>query len=404
MPIAPDPASRSLIPASRSSIPASGSSIRVLKSEIAGAADPQILRIVAAVDALASRGPADALIAPLRQRLSMLRPPRPLRFARLLFRPLDPLIVPGPRWHDGEDSIPRTALAPMADHVRRAVGDKIDAVEHEIAGHTDADTDLVTRLGRSIWPVAARALRTHMVPETWNTSGLPLATYRPLADCVAALLDEAASLEALCAETANALLPVRHSGVAEMLDRVVAVNGTAVPMLIALLLVRLPEAAASIVRMTAGLQSLQIRAALDRGIDRVLRQLSLDGGTEDFIAAGTLADAGAAAAHIKTLLTQLDGVSTKPQRREQLRSIRQRLDASCKARFTAGLEEALLAPLRQMAGRPDRKAMTALEAAARSLRILEIEARAVGSGAVYDLLLRRATDMIKGVRWAAILG
>jgi hypothetical protein len=382
MPIAPEPSS--------------DSSINALKDEIAGAPDPQILRIVATVDAMASRGPVDALIAPLRQRLSMLRPPRPLRFVRLLFRPLDPLIVPAPRWRDGEDAIPRSALAVMADHVRRAIGDEVVAIERAIVGHTDAETDLVTRLGRSLWPAAAHTFRTQTVPETWESSRLTLLAYRPLADCVAALLDEAASLEALCAETANGLLPVRPSAVTAMLDRVMAVNQTALPMLIALLLVRLPEAAALILSMTAGSKSTPIAEAMDRAVDRVLRQLSLAGGTEDFIAAGTLADAGAAAGHIKMLLTQLDGVSSKPQRRAQLRSIRQRLDASCKARFTAGLERELLAPLRQLADPPDRTVMTALEVAARSLRVLEIEARAIGNGAAYDLLLHRATDMIKG--------
>jgi hypothetical protein len=50
--------------------------------------------------------------------------------------------------------------------------------------------------------------------------------------------------------------------------------------------------------------------------------------------------------------------------------------------------------------------MNALEAAARGLRILESEARSVGSGATYDLLLRQATDVIKssavGDRLAAV--
>ena len=47
----------------------------------------------------------------------------------------------------------------------------------------------------------------------------------------------AANLEALCAETANGLLPVRAGAVSAMLDRVMAINPTAVPMLIALLLI-----------------------------------------------------------------------------------------------------------------------------------------------------------------------
>jgi hypothetical protein len=370
--------------------------IKALKGEIVGAPDPMILRIVATVDAMATRGPADALIAPLRQRLSILRPPRPLRFVRLLFNPLNALIVPAQRWRPGEDSIPRSVLGVMADHVRCSMRDEAQLIEREIAGRTDADTDLVTRWGRSLWPAAAAIFRTDAAPETWATSGLGVALYRQLADWIAALLDQAPSLDAICAETANGLLPVSPEAVGAMLDRVTAADQAALPMMIALLLVRLPQATATMLTMTVGAKSAPMKAAMDQAVDRVLRQMNLEGGTEDLIGGGSLADAGVAASHIKTLLTQLDSASNKPQRREQLRTIRQRLDASCKARFTAGLEAELLAPLRSLGNAPDRVAIDGLEAAARSLRILELEARGVGSGATYDLLLSRATDMIKG--------
>ncbi len=67
--------------------------IRAVTREVAGADDARVMRIVATVDAMSARGPADELIVPVRHRLAALRPPRPLRFARLLFYPLDPLIV-----------------------------------------------------------------------------------------------------------------------------------------------------------------------------------------------------------------------------------------------------------------------------------------------------------------------
>jgi hypothetical protein len=92
--------------------------VRALTGEIAGAGDHQIMRIVAMVDAMTSRGVADAVIAPLRHRLTRLRPPRPLRFGRLMFHPLDPLIVPAAHWRPGRQAIPRTALMAMAEHVR----------------------------------------------------------------------------------------------------------------------------------------------------------------------------------------------------------------------------------------------------------------------------------------------
>ncbi|HEY1412327.1 MAG TPA: hypothetical protein VGF36_09305, partial [Rhodopila sp.] len=92
---------------------------RTLVQEVAKASDPRVRRIVAKIDAMAHRGPADALIEPLRLRLRMLHPPRPLRFGRLLFHPLDPLIVPTSRWRPGRHAIPRTALMPIVEQVRR---------------------------------------------------------------------------------------------------------------------------------------------------------------------------------------------------------------------------------------------------------------------------------------------
>jgi hypothetical protein len=376
--------------------PTSDRSIKALRGEIATAPDPQILRIVAAVDAMSTRGQADALIAPLRHRLVVLRPARPLRFTRLLFSPLDPLIVPAQRWRPGDDSIPVTALPVMADHVRRGMGERATAIDREAAGHTDAETDTVIDLGRSLWPDAARLFRTGGVPETWEKTGLGIAVYRPLGDCVAALLDEAVLLATVCAETANGLIPVNAEAVAGMLDRVAAVNLAALPLLIALLLVRVPETAPLIATMPGGAKATQIRAALDQAVERLLWQLNVDGGTEDRIAAGSLSDAGAATSQIKTLLSNLDGSTNKPQRREQLRTIRQRLDASCKDRFTAGLEQDLLSPLQSLDQSPDHATMLRLETAARSLRVLELEARTVGSGSTYDLLLRRASEVIKG--------
>src|SRR5580704_264145 len=98
------------VPHTRSSNPA----IREVARGLAAARDEQILKAVAMVDAMPDRGAADQLIAPLRKRLAHLRPPRPLRFARLLFLPLDPLIVPAARWRIEQPTIPRSAIPSLA--------------------------------------------------------------------------------------------------------------------------------------------------------------------------------------------------------------------------------------------------------------------------------------------------
>src|ERR1019366_3719591 len=102
-------------------------------------------------DAMPSRGPADQLIAPLRGRLARLRPPRPLRFARLLFLPLDPLIVPAARWRAEQPTIPRTVIPVLAAAVEAAFGATGRTVASMIEGRTTEDTAVVDAAGALLW-------------------------------------------------------------------------------------------------------------------------------------------------------------------------------------------------------------------------------------------------------------
>ena len=370
--------------------------LRALTRDLSGAPDPQLRRIVAAVDAMATRGPADALIEPLRQRLLVLRPPRPLRFDRLMFYPLDSLIVPAARWTARHHTIPRTALAPMAEQVSRMMGAEARTIAAEIIGRTTADGALIQRLGGSLWPAAARILAAAQAPERWAAAtGFNEQAYQRLARSVALLLGHAATLDALCAEAANGLLSPDPERIATMLGRIAATDPPVLPMLITLLLLRLPQATESLVPGHAEPTATMIQAALDQAVGRVLQQLDEEEGTEAQIAKGTLSDASAAAARIATLLTQLDRGPVKDKRHLKLRTLRLRLDAGCRARFTLGLQEELLIPLQDPGGVVGDALVRKLECAARGLRMLEREARAIGSGPVYQSLLRSATEMVR---------
>jgi hypothetical protein len=364
--------------------------LRALHKEIAEAPDAHIVRIVATVDAMASRGPADALIAPLRLRLGTLRPPRPLRFARLMFHPLDPLIVPAARWRPGQNAIPRTALAPIADHVRQAMGERATAIEGRLAGHTTADLDLIAACGSQVWPAVPQVLSDGKVPDAWETTGLGPAIYPPLASAIAVLLGQAAALEALATATAHGLLPPNPQRIEAMLAAVTATHLPALPMMVALLLARVPEAASVLPTAHSGATGAAVQAALGQAAGRLLQQLDEDDGAEVRIGSGSLGDAGASAGRIAALLGQLDAASANPRQRLRIQAIRKKLDASCKARFGAGLELELLIPLNQA----EPAAMHALETAARGLRVLETEGRQMGSGATYDLLLHKAAEAI----------
>jgi hypothetical protein len=365
--------------------------IRILSREIAQAPDEQILRIVTLVDAMSVRGAADQLLAPLRQRLALLRPPRPLRLPRLIFHPLKPLIVVAARWRIGQQAIPRTVIMPIANHVRLAMGAAGVAIETRMAGRTTADTELIVRLGCSLWPAAAKILTGSAIPETWAATQLGDNIYRPLADIVAAVLAEAAALQTLCAETATGLLPPRLKVVEAILNRVARMNPGALPMMIALLLDSVPQAAGLLLPA----RTTTVQNAMNEAAEILLRQLSHEDGIEARIGKARLSDAGTATSRIVTLLTHLSDVATKYTPRDQLRMLRRRLDASCAARFASGLRDELLTPLRRLTIFPDPDQILALETAARGLRVLATEARSVGSGVAYDRLLSEAAAAIK---------
>jgi hypothetical protein len=369
--------------------------MQALTKALAGARDPQIMRIVASVDAMMRRGPADLLIAPLRQRLATLRPPRRLRFPRLMFHPLSLLIVPAARWRPGQQAIPRSALVPMADHVRLAMGAAAAEIEAEIEGRTTADVELASRLGRSLWPRAATILAGTGIPATWDATELGDLNYRKLAAVIAPLLAEAATLDRLRAEAATGLLAPPRGAIGAILSRVARANAAALPMMIAVLLDCLPEAAELLPATYTGSEATAARTAMDDATELLLHQLDQEDATETQIAAGTLADAGAAVGRIAALLKHLNIAEAKPRQRERLRAVRHRLDAECKARFASGLQDELLAPLQLVGIAPAPADIPALEAAARGLRVLETEGRVIGSGAAYDLLLNKAADAIK---------
>src|ERR1700749_138881 len=94
-----------------------GPEVRQLRSELASAQDAKIHRVLELIDSLAKRDEADAMIAPLRERLAKLKPRRKFNFARLLFTPFSPLIVHPSDWSRESSNIPRTALGTLARYV-----------------------------------------------------------------------------------------------------------------------------------------------------------------------------------------------------------------------------------------------------------------------------------------------
>ena len=360
------------------------------------ARDEQILRAVAMVDAIPERGAADQIIAPLRPRLARLRPPRPLRFARLLFLPLDPLIVPPARWRLSQPVIPRSVILPFAALVEAALGTEAGPVMRQIEGRTTRDAEVIEAAGQIVWPRAARILRDSPPPAAWSDTGLGVAMYQPLAQRVGALLSQATRLRRLMTDADQGLSPPDIGIVRAIVLDALGLETDIQPMLIALALVRVPDMAPVLSRVAMAMGprgEALLRGAGEDAADVVLDQLEVSGAVELAASGADLTEAGAEVRRLAALLSTLDGDHLPPARRARVRDLRARVREGCESLFTERLESDLMAPLAGAAPTDGE----ALESAARGLRSLEVEARRLGGGKSFDTLLHQASGAVRAL-------
>lgn len=367
--------------------------IREVQRSLTGAQDTQIARVVALVDGLADRTAADALIAPLRPRLAQLRPPRPLRLARLVFLPLDTVIVAATRWRPGQPAVPRTALTPLTDAVRAAEPALVVAAESLVSGRNTDDAAMIAQAGGMLWPAASRALLAAARPASWTEQGLPEAAFPLLARAVGGLLGQAIALRRLLEDARHGLPPADPAINAILAG--VSPHGAS-DMAVAILLGELPDPAPIAARLAAELAhptDLALRAGAERLAGALLEQLDQSG----LLAATELASAGGEVRRAASLLDAVDRPGASTARRQQARDLRSRLDAGSRARFASRLEQEFTGPLRAQLAAGGEVATGELEAAARALRQLEAAGRQVGGTSFYDALVRRTTEDVRGL-------
>jgi hypothetical protein len=148
----------------------------------------------------------------LRPRLGALRPPRPLTLPRLLFRPLDPLIVDEGAWKEGEGTLPRPVLVPLTRLFAATLAPEQHAsLQAALAAHHFNETSVVEAIGERLWPLAGRFFRglgevppEALPPGMSPSQGLACARLagffleeRPAFERVAKLLREGGGEEAL---------------------------------------------------------------------------------------------------------------------------------------------------------------------------------------------------------------
>ncbi|MGE0221692.1 MAG: hypothetical protein AB7F35_09285 [Acetobacteraceae bacterium] len=384
----------------RSSDPA----IRDLSRTLVEAKPSQVLRIVRAIDSLEIRGSADALIEPLRPRLARLRPDRPLRFDRLLFTPLDPIIIPAAQWRKSDPTLPRTVLHSLAATVRREMGTRATQIDDAIKGHTTRQRDVAARAGEKLWHAAGEILLQAPPPAAWDSSGLNIALYPALARMAGALLVEAPALEALLAEPDPAPPQAAITG---LLTRAGDQNPDAIAACIVIMGARAPNsipALAQAAAATPAATGVSARQVTEQASDVLIRQLEHPDAINQQIASSDLSEAGSAVRRIARLLDHLGQDDAPSARRDRIRVLRRRFDQSCQARFADSMAADFIMPLKGCLDSGSGADAMDLEAAARGLRALETEARAIGGGTLYDELLRKAAEAVRRVPDSAPFG
>jgi hypothetical protein len=351
-------------------------SVANIQTSLAHAADAQIARVVAMVDAMPQRGSADALIAPLRPRLAELRPSRPLSFTRLLFTPLNSVIMTTAQWQMTCVGVPRPALSPLSAAISAALA-KSGHVSHD-GGCPETESGL--------WAAAAAVLDTLNTPPDWLArSGLAVRHFATLAGAVAAVLHEAALIEVL----ARRRRPAEEETLQAILSRS-RIHGTlALDTVVAVLLARLPSPS----------RILSV-AAVATGADRAAEQ------TLDMLDA-SLSAHNDGASDPKTVAIELGRVvaltialetGASPERRKRLDTIRREANAFCRRSFDRAVEHMLRLAATASSDLLKDDVMGGLEVTARDLRRLEAVGRKLGAEVQYEAVLAAAAASVCDVQ------
>lgn len=355
--------------------------VRQIQRQLADSSDPKLVRVLELVDGMENRGDADALIAPLRERLRHLRPTRRLRFGRLLFLPFDHVIVSPLQWRSDLIALPRSALPAMIMLVRDAFGP--DAQEIDTALLEGADpADVV---GERLWSRAGAVLlkaASHAAPESWGESGLPNQSFAVLTRAVAGVLVKAAVLRRI-----NVQHTASREEVGSFLSAAAEAGSDAL-CLAAVLLLHAAPASRRLIQETSGLPS----AVIERAIESVLDQAGTmfeqgdDAGVD-------LDDAVIQARHTADLFESLqDGAG--PRRAARIAAMRQDAAEIFGARLERDLHDELIEPAQHLSAAPSDGEIIALEQQSRTLRTLEAQTRRFGKSDQIDRMMRRSLDQL----------
>ena len=348
-----------------------------MQEKLVQARDEHLSQVVALVDAMPSRGAADKLLEPLRGRLAVLAPVRPLTLSRLVFKPLDAIIVPGPQWQPGMPSIPRPALGPIVTSLLARMQPATAQVAALIAGHACSEADITERAGLLLWPEAAKALDGLELPADWAATGLEPDVYEPIRTGVAAVLHQAVPIYrcSLMPEGPDQVAAIR-----KILSESAASHPAAQGVIFAVLLGD-SRLAVAVLASSKDVSGPAAEAAAAQTLDRADHILSA------VMPGVSLANAAEQAVQIGTLLDSLEAPGACPALRGRVQVLRKSADTACRGRMLQALDQDFLPRVAKTGTAVSDADMTALEGVARDLRRLGLAGRRFGPVAAYDRLL-----------------
>ena len=371
--------------------------LRGVREELNAARDEQVARVVALVDSMLDRGAADALVAPLRARLAVLRPGRPFNFTRLLFTPINPIIVPPASWRRGDGTVPRHTLQAFSEIVRNAMGARARALDDALVrrtGPTLGDGEkVVEELGSLVWPEAAQILATASVSEGWvQRTSLSDADFASLAQTVSSLLGSALDRQALAGQ-------IEADGVPEprLLSRVIAGSlselAGAAALAVGLLIVETARPDLMVQAVDAHVAVLGQAAGIpaERAIDFAMQHAQAQIAAPSDLARGLQS--------LREGMLLIQALETRTwqggDRRARIQLLRGTAVESCRDSFVRTLDTQMLAPLKAMLATPGDMQILQLERTARDLRDLEAIGRRLGPSPLYLADLQRAATSVK---------
>ncbi len=368
--------------------PATPAELRALARRAADADDRVLRSLVATLDGIENRGEVDRVLDPVRHRLRTLRPSRPIGFTRLLFLPVEGVIVPVRRWRRDGAQIPRSVLPALGLAIRSAMGEEAAALIADARGRSMEEAEAVASLGARLWPQAATLLPAAAPPGWAEATGLTDQDYPPIAKLCSQVLAHGIAINAAlrdCAEGPSELLarealsPLAEAGPAPLQA------GLATLLRHAAMPGRVLAATASLGRAGRAIALPMLGALLEQPLP------ALD--------AQDLREAADSMAALALRLKDLEdcGLLDSGQRR-RLRSLRHEAEAVGQARLRTGCARDVLQPLQALSEAHQAigdEEIAAIEATARELRALALAMRRLESeGAPAERLLQAATPQL----------